>query len=113
VEKGLCGHDPGIRRPRLSSRTRAGVKTAARLTLGQRPCQTVVVGADFLSPVWKGGGLLAARKHPWAVILSGAKDLALNIFKAMPDSSSPTAPQNDSADQFFRSLFSAAVTMLS
>ena len=70
------------------------------------------------------------RKHanavipsPFAVILSAAKnlalplrvnyakDLALSIFKAMRDSSfarlrTAAAPQNDSACEFFRSLFS-------
>jgi hypothetical protein len=33
--------------------------------------------------------------------LSGAKDLALRIFMAVQDSSSPAAPQNDSAYEFF------------
>jgi hypothetical protein len=53
---------------------------------------------------------------PFAVILRAAKnlalplrvnytkDLALSIFNAMQDSSSPAAPQNDSAGEFFRSL---------
>jgi hypothetical protein len=47
----------------------------------------------------------AAEKPSNAVILSGAKDLALCIFNAMRDSSSPAAPQNDSAYEFLRSLF--------
>ena len=46
---------------------------------------------------------------PFAVILSAAKNLALSVFRAMRDSSSPGAPQNDSADGFFRSLFSPAL----
>jgi hypothetical protein len=37
----------------------------------------------------KGGALQAAEKPYNAVILSAAKDLALSIFKAMRDSSSP------------------------
>jgi len=75
----------------------------------------------------KGGASQAAEKRsnavilsPFAVILSVAKnlalplrvncakDLALSIFKAMRDSSSPVAPQNDSAEGFFRRLFSPA-----
>jgi hypothetical protein len=64
---------------------------------------------DFSSRLRKGGALQAAEKPHNAVILSAAKDLALSIFKAMRDSSSPAAPQNDSADEFFRSLFSPAV----
>ncbi|MGA2985492.1 MAG: hypothetical protein ABSG32_16900, partial [Terriglobia bacterium] len=59
--------------------------------------------------VWKGGALQAAEKRLNAVILSAAKDLALSVFKAMRDSSSPGAPQNVSAKGFFRSLFSPAV----
>jgi hypothetical protein len=39
-----------------------------------------------------------------AVILSEAKNLALRIFMNMRDSSSPAAPQNDTAYEFFRSL---------
>ena len=46
----------------------------------------------------------AAEKPSNTVILSGAKDLALCLYKAMRDSSSPAAPQNDSAYGFFRSL---------
>jgi hypothetical protein len=46
----------------------------------------------------------AVNLSPFAVILSEAKNLALSILKAMRDSSSPAAPQNDSADGFFRSL---------
>jgi hypothetical protein len=45
-----------------------------------------------------------AEKRFNAVILSGAKNLALRIFMAMRDSSSPAAPQNDSAHEFFRNL---------
>jgi hypothetical protein len=51
-----------------------------------------------------GGAKQAAEKRSNAVILSGAKDRALSIFKAMRDSLSPAAPQNDSAFEFFRSL---------
>jgi hypothetical protein len=58
---------------------------------------------------WKGGAKQAAEKPYNAVILSAAKDLALSIFKAMRDSSSPAAPQNDSADEFFRSRQSPAL----
>jgi hypothetical protein len=47
----------------------------------------------------------AAEKLSRAVILSGAKDVGLCIFMAMRDSSSPAAPQNDSPDGFFPSLF--------
>jgi hypothetical protein len=39
-----------------------------------------------------------------AVILSEAKNLALRIFMNIRDSSSPAAPQNDGAYEFFRSL---------
>jgi hypothetical protein len=46
----------------------------------------------------------AAEELSRAVILSEAKDLALCIFNAMRDSSSPAAPQNDSPHGFFRSL---------
>jgi hypothetical protein len=46
----------------------------------------------------------AAEKRLNAVILSVAKDLALRVFMAMRDSSSPAAPQNDSVGAFFRSL---------
>jgi hypothetical protein len=42
---------------------------------------------------------------PFAVILSAAKNLALSVFKAMRDSSSPLHLKNDSAFEFFRSLF--------
>jgi hypothetical protein len=49
-----------------------------------------------------------AEKPLRPVILSVAKDLALRFFMAMRDSSSPAAPQNDSLDKFFRSLFSPA-----
>jgi len=85
-------------------------------------------GADFSQQGWKGGALEAAEKRsntgilsPFAVILSAAKnlalalrvnyakDLALVIFNAMRDSSSPGAPQNDSACEVSRSLFSPAV----
>jgi hypothetical protein len=71
---------------------------------------------------WKGGAKQAAEKPSRAVILSAAKnlalplrvnyakDLALSIFKAMRDSSSLAAPQNDSADKFSRSLFSPALS---
>jgi hypothetical protein len=47
----------------------------------------------------------AAEKRFPAVILSEAKNLALRIFTAIRDSSSPAAPQNDGPDGFFRSLF--------
>jgi hypothetical protein len=50
------------------------------------------------------GAKQAAEKGLNAVILSEAKDLALNVFMAMRDSSSPAAPQNDSLGRFFRSL---------
>jgi hypothetical protein len=46
----------------------------------------------------------AAEKRFPAVILSEAKNLALCIFMNIRDSSSPAAPQNDSAYEFFRSL---------
>ncbi|MGO8736522.1 MAG: hypothetical protein ACLQVM_27435, partial [Terriglobia bacterium] len=36
--------------------------------------------------------------------LSEAKNLALSVFKAMRDPSSPAAPQDDSPKEFFRSL---------
>jgi len=49
-----------------------------------------------------GGALQLAEKPFHAVILSAAKDLALSVFMAVRDSSSPAAPQNDSADGFFR-----------
>jgi hypothetical protein len=47
-----------------------------------------------------------AEKRLNAVILSDPKNLALCIFIAMPDSSSPAAPLNDSAYEVFSSLFS-------
>jgi hypothetical protein len=92
-----------------------------------------VPSLDFSPRVWKGGALQAAEKphdavilSPFAIVLSAvknlalplrvnyAKDLALFIFKAMRDSSfarlrTAAAPQNDSAFEFFRSLFSPAV----
>jgi len=84
----------------------------------------VAVGNPDFSPwIWEGGAESAAEKpfnaviqSPFAVILSAArnlalplrvyyaKDLALSVFKAMRDSSSPAAPQNDSAVAFFRNL---------
>jgi hypothetical protein len=51
----------------------------------------------------KGGAFQAAEKRFPAVILSAAKDLALRVFMAIRDSSSPAA-QNDTAYEFFRSL---------
>jgi hypothetical protein len=72
--------------------------------------------ANLLPPIWKEGGLQAAEKssravilRPFAVILSAAKNLALSIFMAMRDSSSPAAPQNDSLGGFFRTLFRPAL----
>ena len=58
------------------------------------------------------GGLHRLRKNAslLSVILSEAKNLALRIFMNIRDSSSPAAPQNDTAYEFFRSLFSPAVT---
>ena len=41
--------------------------------------------------------------------VNSAKDLALCNFVAMRDSSSPSTPQNDSSDAFFRSLQSPAL----
>jgi hypothetical protein len=38
------------------------------------------------------------------ILQSAAKNLALSIFQAVRDSSSPAAPQNDSVCDFFRSL---------
>ena len=38
------------------------------------------------------------------VIPSGARNLALSVFKTMRDSSSPAAPRNDSQDWFFSIL---------
>src|SRR5208283_2271698 len=48
----------------------------------------------------------AAEKPFQAVIPSGARNLALSVFKTMRDSSSPAAPRNDRPNGFFRSLFS-------
>jgi hypothetical protein len=59
----------------------------------------------------KGGAKQAAEKPLQAVIPSGAKDLALSFFQTMRDSSSPAAPQNDSANEFFRSLESPALRL--
>jgi hypothetical protein len=56
---------------------------------------------EFSPGGWKGGAEQAAEKPANAVILSEAKDLALSAFKAMRDSSSPAAPQNDSVCEFF------------
>jgi len=47
------------------------------------------ISPDFSLQIWKGGAEQAAEKPYNAVILSAAKDLALSIFKAMRDSSSP------------------------
>ncbi|MGA2985924.1 MAG: hypothetical protein ABSG32_19120, partial [Terriglobia bacterium] len=46
--------------------------------------------------------LSAAKNLALPLRVDYAKDLALSIFKAMRDSSSPAAPQNDSATGFFR-----------
>ena len=51
--------------------------------------------------------------EPFAVILSGAKDLALRIFMAMRDASSPAAPHNDRPDGSSRSLLSPALPPIS
>jgi hypothetical protein len=48
---------------------------------------------------------LVAGKGFNGVILSEAKDLALHIFTAMRDSSSPTAPLNDTAYEYFLKPF--------
>jgi hypothetical protein len=45
-----------------------------------------------------------AEKPFQAVIPSGARNLALSVFKTMRDSSSPAAPRNDTPNEFFRSL---------
>ena len=57
----------------------------------------------------KGGAKQAAEKSLQAVIPSGARNLALSIFKTMRDSSSPAAPRNDRPEWFFRSPFSPAL----
>jgi len=73
-----------------------------------KPAKIGPSNSDFSPRVWKGGALRAAEKpydavilSPFAVVLSAAKnlalplrvncakDLALSIFKAMQDSSSP------------------------
>ena len=59
---------------------------------------------NFSPRNWKGGALQASGKPFPAVILSEAKNLAMRIFMNIRDSSSPAAPQNDSAYEFFRSL---------
>ena len=46
----------------------------------------------------------AAGKPLQAVIPSAARNLALTVFKAKRDSSSPMAPRNDRPEGFFRSL---------
>ncbi|MGO8734636.1 MAG: hypothetical protein ACLQVM_17810, partial [Terriglobia bacterium] len=51
----------------------------------------------------------AAEKPRHTVILSEAKNLALSVFKAMRDPSSPAAPQDDSPKEFFRSLLNSAL----
>ena len=101
--------------------------------LGGRILETISFSPDFPPWLWKGGALQAAEKpcnavilSPFAVILSAAKnlalplrvnyakDLALSIFKAMRDSSSPLLLCRNStrkslefsrrsADLFFRS----------
>jgi len=48
-----------------------------------------------LRSVGKGGALEAAEKRLHSGIVSEAKNLALNLFKAVRDSSSPAAPRND------------------
>ena len=53
------------------------------------------------------------HSESFAVILSEAKNLALRIFMSIRDSSSPAAPQNDSADEFFRGLDSPLKTQAS
>jgi len=57
-------------------------------------------------PAARTRAIQAAEKRFPAVILSEAKNLALRIFMNIRDSSSPAAPQNDSAYEFFRSLLS-------
>ena len=48
--------------------------------------------------------LAGCGKTPQGVIPSGARNLALSVFQAMRDSSSPAAPRSDSPPGFFRSL---------
>ena len=87
----------------------------SRTSLPQQNMQKMRANGPYPGPLAtvgrcrKGGPLQAAEKPLRAVILSGAKDLALSIFKAVRDSSSPAAPQNDSMDGFFRSLYSPAL----
>jgi hypothetical protein len=65
----------------------------------------LIFGDKYYPDFCKGGAKEVAGKRSHAVILRAVKDLALCIFKAMRDSSSPAA-QNDSAYEFFRSLLS-------
>jgi hypothetical protein len=83
---------------------------------------------DFSPCVWKGGTKQAAEKRsnavilsPFTVILSAAKNLALPAQGKLREGSRSehfqgnarffvaAAPQNDSALEFFRSLFSPVV----
>ena len=48
--------------------------------------------------------LSAAKNLALPLRVNFEKDLALSIFMAMRDSSSPAAPQNDSLEAFFRRL---------
>jgi hypothetical protein len=64
----------------------------------------VVLRRESQSALICRGAEQAAEKRSPAVILSEAKNLALRIFMNIRDSSSPAAPQNDSAYEFFRSL---------
>ncbi len=58
----------------------------------------------MLSPPRRAGLNRLRKNTSLAVILDEAKNLALAIFMALRDSSSPAAPQNDSPDGFSRSL---------
>jgi hypothetical protein len=63
---------------------------------------------DFSPRVWQGGALQAAEKLETAVILSAAKDLALSIFNARRDSSSPLLLRMTALSSFSAGSFSPA-----
>jgi hypothetical protein len=94
-------------------RAQASGVTALEIPLCLRPFQG---SAPFTAQGWRcrwaseaaEKGFLAVILSPSPVILSEAKDLALSVFKTMRDPSSPSAPQDDSLKEFFRSLLSLA-----
>src|SRR5439155_5369391 len=95
--------------------SRAGPAAGASERQGQerrrigrgRPRRGRARGRDCLDRASLGGAELreeVAQKRSCPVILSEAKNLALRTSEDLRDSSSPTAPQNDSVPEFFSDL---------